>query len=314
MRYWSATPVMSALHRSSLIALICLAWAGPIRGQQGERPGETSVFTVLSGGRAIGTASATVSSSAEGWSISARESLGPPFELATTRLFVRYSPDWRPIGLSVEGSLAEQTLTLATTISGETARSQGFWHGRQIDVTHRVSPDALVVAADLFPTYEALAARMSSATTGSKFRVYVAPQGEAEATVTRVVPHRLVTPSGAIQLQEYDLTLANPSLPLGIEIWTDSRHRLARLAVPASWLVVIRDDISSVMAREERVTRPGDQDVLVPALGFSLSGTLSAPTSHTGRAPAVVLVGAPGRQDRDELTADVPVFGLLANA
>ena len=294
--------------------LISLAWAAPLGARQEAPSAATSVFTILSGGRVIGGASTTVTESAEGWSISARETLGEPFQLATSRLLVRYSPDWRPLALSVEGTLDGQALTLTTTIAGTAARSEGFWHGRQVAVTQPISTNAVVLAADLFPAYEALAAQLPSASSGSKFRLYIAPQGEVEAAVTRVAPHRLITPSGPIDLQEYDLTLFNPGAPLAMEIWIDRQHRLARLAIPASWLVVLRDDISSVMAREERVTRPGDQEVLIPALGFSLAGTLSAPAGRTGRAPAVILVGAPGRQDRDEVTGDIPVFGLLANA
>ena len=277
--------------------LICLAWAAPLGARQEAPAGATSVFTILSGGRVIGGASTTVTESAEGWSISARETLGEPFQLATSRLLVRYSPDWRPLALSVEGTLDGQALTLTTTIAGTAARSEGFWHGRQVAVTQPISTNALVLAADLFPAYEALAAQLPLASSGSRFRLYIAPQGEVEAAVTRVAPHRLITPSGPIDLQEYDLTLFNPGAPLAMEIWIDGHHRLARLAIPASWLVVLRDDISSVMAREERVTRPGDQEVLIPALGILAGGDPVGPGGphgpraggHPGRGP-----GPPG--------------------
>ncbi len=293
---------------------MCLLAARPLHGLQGDGAAATSAFTILSGGRAIGSLTTVVSRTAQGWSISARESLGAPFDLTATRFLARYSSNWHPIDLVIDGTQGTQAMRLSTSVSGTTAHSEGIWHGQRVDVDHQVAPDAVLLATDLFPTYEALAGRLSSAAAGSTFRLYVAPQGEIEAVVTRTIPHRLVTPSGTTDLREFDLTLANPGAPLAVEVWIDAHQRLARLAVPASWLVVIRDDISSVMAREERVSRPGDQDVFIPALGFSLSATMSTPSAASGPAPAVVLIGGPGRQDRDEVTDDIPVFGLLANA
>ena len=48
------------------------------------------------------------------------------------------------------------------------------------------------------------------------------------------------------------------------------------------------------------------------ASGFSLGATITRPTAGTGRAPAVILVGGPGRQDRDETLYGVPIFGQIA--
>jgi pimeloyl-ACP methyl ester carboxylesterase len=149
---------------------------------------------------------------------------------------------------------------------------------------------------------------------GATFQLYIAPQGQVAARVTRTTPHRLLTPTGPVQLQEYDLVFETAGAPFAVEVWIDGRGRLARLAIPASWLVVIRDDISSVMTREETITRPGDQEVFIPGNGFSMAATLSTPTGAMAKAPAVVLVGAAGRQDRDEMTSEVPVFGYIANA
>ena len=146
-----------------------------------------------------------------------------------------------------------------------------------------------------YAPYEALAERLGSAAVGATFRVYVAPQAEIGARLTRIIPHRLVTPTGPIELRQFDLTFANSRAPLAVEVWIDSNNRLARLSIPAAWLIVIRDDISSVMTREETITREGDEEVFVPALGFKLAGTLSKAKRPAGRGPAVVLVGGRGR-------------------
>jgi pimeloyl-ACP methyl ester carboxylesterase len=105
-------------------------------------------------------------------------------------------------------------------------------------------------------------------------------------------------------------------------MWIDGRNRFARLVLPAASLTVIRDDLSVVMAREERISRPGDEDVFIPANGFNLGGTVSEPAAAAagaakgaaGRFPAVVLVAGSGRQDRDELVFGIPILGQLAGS
>jgi uncharacterized protein len=60
---------------------------------------------------------------------------------------------------------------------------------------------------------------------------------------------------------------------------------------------------------------PTDTDVIIPALGFTLAGTLTMPPG-VGRLrhPAVVLVGGSGSVDRDELVAGIPIFAQIAGA
>jgi pimeloyl-ACP methyl ester carboxylesterase len=57
-----------------------------------------------------------------------------------------------------------------------------------------------------------------------------------------------------------------------------------------------------------------DRDVMIPAFGFNLAGTLSLPPGSSGRTrhPALILVPGSRRVDRDELTAGIPVFAQLA--
>jgi pimeloyl-ACP methyl ester carboxylesterase len=100
-------------------------------------------------------------------------------------------------------------------------------------------------------------------------------------------------------------------------VWADVNGRLARIVLPAASLVVMRDDLSSVMAREEAVRNAGDEDVFIGAAGFNLGATVTKPsapatTGAAERMPAVVLIGGPGSQDRDEQTYGIPKFGLLA--
>jgi hypothetical protein len=300
-------------HPSSLLGLVGLLAAAPVHAQS-DGTEAISEFTVLSSGRAVGTAVSAVTPSADGWTISASENLGPPLDLTTSRFQVRYSRDWSPISIAIEGVQGSQAFRLSTTFADGTARSQGVRRGQPVEVTHQVSPQAIVVPTDFFPAYEALAARLASASVGTELRLYIAPQGEIGAVVREIVPHRLSTPTGTIDLREYRMVFDNPGVPIAVEVWIDERDRLARLAIPVSRLVVLRNDISSSMTREVTVTRLGDEEVFIPGNGFSIAATLSKPEGLASRAPAVILVGGTGRQDRDELTDGVPVLGHLANA
>jgi hypothetical protein len=89
----------------------------------------------------------------------------------------------------------------------------------------------------------------------------------------------------------------------------DSRNRLAKVVMNEAGIVAIREDISSVMSREERVRNPGDTDVFIPANSFSLAATVTIPKLGPEKMPAVILVGGQGNQDRDETHYGVSIFG-----
>ena len=97
-------------------------------------------------------------------------------------------------------------------------------------------------------------------------------------------------------------------------MWTDENSRLLRFRVPAQGLEVARDDVASVSSRVEQMSRPSDEQIRIPAAGFTLVGTISRPTAAApARWPVVVLVAGSGLMDRDEMVANVPIFAQLAN-
>src|SRR5581483_10042083 len=61
-------------------------------------------------------------------------------------------------------------------------------------------------------------------------------------------------------------------------------------------------------------SRPNDEQIKIPANGFSLVATVSKPAEAAARMPAVILVGGSGATDRDETVFNVPIFGQLADA
>jgi uncharacterized protein len=301
-------------HRNSLVLALALTLLAPAAGAQNAQPPAATKFSVLLQGRPVGTEFVAVTSSAEGWLISATSSLGPPLNLETSKFQLRYAPDWQPKSLSIEGTLSGQVLTVSTTFTSTSAITDLVQAGQRASVTHAVTPQTLVMANSFYAPYEAVARRLGSAAVGARFQVYVAPQAEVAMTVDKITLHRVTTPTGALDLRQFDLTFANPGGPLTVEVWIDAENRLARVAIPAGGVTVLREDISSVMSRIETISRKGDEDVFVPSTGFSLAGVLSKPSNTTGPAPAVVLVAGSGAQDRDERVFNIPIFGQLANA
>jgi pimeloyl-ACP methyl ester carboxylesterase len=108
-------------------------------------------------------------------------------------------------------------------------------------------------------------------------------------------------------------------------VWTEG-SRLLRLDIPTQMLTVLRDDIASVSARLVTLARPNDEEVSIPANGFSLAATISRPSaapepaaaqgkkSAAVRLPAIVLISGSTPTDRDEFVAGIPIFAQLANA
>ncbi|MEO7190474.1 MAG: alpha/beta fold hydrolase [Vicinamibacterales bacterium] len=295
------------------MTLIIAATAGPATSGQTDSTGPAT-FLVLVRGTRVGTQSVAVSRSGSGWLVSGTGRLAPPVDLVTNKFEVSYGSDWQPQQLTVQGSLRGQPLAIAATFGLTTASTdvvQGLQHG---SLSHQMAPRSVILSGNFFGGYEVLALRLETATPGTRVPAYLAPDGEVSITVDRITPRRVSIGTTTLELREFLLTVNVPGGTMPLELWVDSRSRLARLVMPASSLVVLREDLATVMAREEHVRSAGDEDVFIPANGFSLGGTLSKPSNAAPRLPAVILVSSPGPQDRDLTVFGVSIFGQLANA
>jgi len=276
--------------------------------------GAASTFVVTLRGVRVGTERVTVSRPNGGFQISITGQSGPPMDLVISKFELTYSGDWQPQHLTVDGAIRNETIGIDTSFGVTTARSEVVQGQRRGGVTHQISPRAVVLPANFFGAFEALAARLSAFQVGSRIPVYVAPEGEITATLNRVTPRRIAVPGASAELQEYDLTLNRPGVPMSVQVLVDTAGRLARVVYRDLAFAAIREEFATVMAREIRIPRDGDTEAFIPAPGFSLAATLSRPKNAALKAPAVVLVGSPGKQDRDETLYGVPVFGHLAGA
>jgi pimeloyl-ACP methyl ester carboxylesterase len=296
----------------ALLGLITLG-AGAASAQQPGAPGDgLSRFTVIVRGVRIGTESVDVTRTATGVKITSVGQLAPPLDLVTSKFEMLYGIDGHPMRLTIEGQLRGLPLSLQTSFGVTTAITDLVQGANKGTVTHEVSPRTIVLPRNFFGAYEALTARLVNLAQGARVTVYQVPEGEVIASIDSITNRRIVTPAGSFELKQYDLSVVTGGGTGRLQVWADANGRLARIVLPAAYLVVMRDDLSSVMAREESIRNPGDEDVFIGAAGFNLAATVTKPAGATGRMPAVVLIGGPGSQDRDELTYGIPKFGLLA--
>jgi uncharacterized protein len=171
-----------------------------------------------------------------------------------------------------------------------------------------------VLPNNVFGAYEALAARLWGTSPGTEIPIYVAPQSEVKLKVQGVSDETLTGPDRTIPTRRFDVTFQNPDRPLRAAVVVDNRLRLVRFELIDLGLLVVRDDAASVAVRPSTARNPTDVDVVIPANGFNLAGTITAPPAVAARLrhPVAILVGGTTPSGRDENVSGVAVFAQLA--
>ncbi len=250
--------------------------------------------------------------------ISGSGRLGPPVDVLIRRVEIAYTPDWRPLELTLETTVRGQEERLHTTIDGTSARSEIVVKGVREEKTDTIDPNALLLPNPIFAAYEALSLRLRTTAAGSSLPAYIAPQGSMPIAVGESTTEKLQTLSRVIEAKRTRVVLQPPAgPPVDVDIWGDESGRLLRVSIPAQAVEVVREDVGAVSTRRLTVSREGDEQVRIPANGFALAGTISKPVNMpagAARLPVVVLAGGSGPTDRDETIAGISIFGQLANA
>ncbi len=278
-------------------------------------PPTASRFTIFVGNVPVGTEQVAVTLGAGGWTILSSARLGAPFNVDARRVQVRYTPEWKPVELTIDATVRGQTQALHTVVEGTTAQNEMTVAGQSTQKPDTIDGDAVLLPTTFFGPYEAVSARLKTAGAGSTIPVYAVGQFSFTLQVRDQSTEQIQTTARLIGVRRTRVTLMTPATPLDAEIWGDEAGRLLRVTIPAQNLDVIREDIASVSARSVPVSRPNDEQVKIAANGFGLAGTLSKPAdAGSKRLPAVVLVGGSGPGDRDALVFGIPIFGQLADA
>ncbi len=276
-------------------------------------------FKIFVRGIQIGTEQVSVVRTPEGTLISGSGRLAPPVDVITNRCEARYDAQGRPLEATFDAIVHGQYASMHTVFGDGTASTQIAQAGRQPQTrTDKVSPDAVILLNTFFGLYEGLAAHLQDAKSGSELKAYILALAEVSIQVKATTDERIQTPGRTIAARHYQLMFMNPGQPQQTDLWADETGRLVRLAIPAQSFEMARADVASVSARTEVAPRAGDEQVHIPANGFTLAGTVSKPATATlataGRYPAVVLVGGSGPTDRDESAYGIPIFAQVAGA
>jgi len=312
---------MRALHCT--VGLLVLVLAAAPAGQAPPStapqapPGPTE-FRLFLKGTPIGTVEVSVERGPTGIVISGTSRIGPPLSLVVRAVEIRYDLDWKPIEYTLDAAVRGQVLRVRTAFAGGTAASEVTEVDKTAKKTDAVAADTVVLPNAFYGAYEALAARLASATPGTELRGYVAPQVEVPIKVTSVTDERIQAPGRSVATRHYQAAFGFSTGPVAVDLWSDLSGRLVRFSVPSQSLDVVRADIATVAARRETAARSGDEQVSLPASGFVIGATVSKPAAGAkpGAAtlPAVILVGESGSPDRDEMVANIPIFAELAGA
>ena len=253
----------------------------------------------------------------DGWLLQSSGQMTAPVPVDTRVFEAAYDPEWRPRQLTLEGSQAGISFRLESTFA-DGAATNTVQEGDQRTTTEaRIDPASVLLPNSVFASYEALAMRLAGSRPGAELPIYVPPRGRVSARVDAVGIQHIETAARTIEARTYRITFVDPSQPLDAEVWIDENDRLLRVSLPYAALEVARRDIASVSARlTTDPPHPGSERMRVPAAGFSLAATVTAPVDLTppadGRWPAVLLVPGTGPVDRDEIVSGVPIFRQLA--
>jgi hypothetical protein len=269
-------------------------------------------FKVLIRSLQVGAEDIVVTRSPDGWTILSTGRIG---NLVNRQLEVSYDAGWKPRSLALNANTGGTQLLMRIAVEGTAAQSE-LWQGTARRAWNdTIDPEAILLPNPFFGAYAALAARLRDASPGTRLPIYQGQGSSFHATVGDSTVERLQTVGRLIEARRTGVTFALPDgPPVDAEIWADEEGRLLRVNVPTQFVDVVREDLAAVSTRRVLVSREGDEQVRVPANGFSLAGTLSAPGGSPGpRHPAVILVSGPGPTDRDETVAGIPIFGQLAS-
>jgi pimeloyl-ACP methyl ester carboxylesterase len=304
--------------RAGVLALA--AAAVPLTGASQQQPivnppssAPSSSFTIFVRAVRVGSEQISLERNAQGWTISSSSQVGAPIEVVAKQVQVRYTADWKPIDLRIDATQRGQPLTARTQVAGETAHTTFTQAGQSGERTDKVGGDAVLLPSPFWGPFEALSQRLKSAEAGSSIPAF-GLQTPFEIQVGESSEETIQTASQLIHARRTSIKMLMSGGPLDAVIWGNEAGRLLHVSIPAQNLEVVREDIASVAARRVTVSRPGDEQIKIPANGFSLAGTISKPSGDPRPSPAVILVAGSGPTDRDEVVNNIPIFGQLAGA
>jgi pimeloyl-ACP methyl ester carboxylesterase len=282
-------------------------------------------------GAPLGREAVTATRDQSGTTIASQGRLAAPLNLTIRAAEFKYRPDWTPVSFMMDASVPAGNLLLRTTVTDTKASTEGTQGTQPLAVSHTVAPRTLLHANGVFASYFALARRLSEdSEVGAEFRVYVVPQLEITVSVRSIRQERMQIGTSFLDVRRFELVYGNPGGDLITNLTIGADGTLISVSIPAQSLDIVREDVASSTSRTQIYSNPGDEAVIIPAVGFNLGATITKPqaaargsgadgASGAGRAsavryPAAILLAGSGVGDRDGTAAGVPTLAQLAGA
>ena len=299
----------------ALAAVLCtLAGStAPVRIAAAQQPAPAAIgYTIFVRGTPIGHEDVRVRADDTGTTISSDGRASVP-ENSTSKAEVRYTKDWVPESLVLEGTVSGGPFNAKSTFGNGLARTEGAQAGTPFTREHPIGAQPMVLLpSSFFGAWEALTRRVTSITQPVEIRAYVVPQAELVVVVNAVAAERMQIGSTFYDVRRYDLALRTTGGDVPATITATADGALVRLSVPAQALDVVRDDVASSTSRTQIFTNPGDESATIPALGFNIGATLTRPKTGPARLPVAILLAGSGIGDRDGTAFGVPTLAHLA--
>jgi len=234
---------MTGAHmRGSAGALaIVAAWLHLWAPLAAQTPG-TAAFAVFHRGTRVGTADTTLERTDAGWRLTSRSEIGGDFQLSVKQFDAEYDASWRPRSMSMELSTPDEHAIVHVAMVGTTTRTDIVRPGKEaLFGANDVAADTLFLPDYVFGAFEALAARLQTATPGTGLFFFLVPRMEVRAVADRRPAVDVETTQGPRAVMRWHLTV-NREMPTPLEIWIDA-GRLLRLDLPEEGLSVVRADV-----------------------------------------------------------------------
>jgi hypothetical protein len=204
-----------------------------------------TTFHVFHRGALIGTTAIAITPEGDGWHLQGTGDLKGDFQVALPQLDIHYDAGWRPRLMTMEMVARDDraVVHIAFGLADGTTRTDVVRPDNATWGSNKVSPDAIPLPDLVFGAYEALAARLSSASPGQELRVFVVPRFEAPMTLDGVVDEPVLTAAGLLATRRWRVTLRRPEGPSQMEIWV-AGGRMVRLDLPNDGISVVREDVA----------------------------------------------------------------------
>jgi dienelactone hydrolase len=268
-------------------------------------------------GNPLGREFVTFSRDQGGITITTQGRMLAPLNVTVRNAEFKYLADWTPTTFSLDATVNDSVLQLKTTFANGKATTDGVAPGQQVSVAHDVSPRTLIHVNGVFGSYLALTRRLvENSEEGAEFRVYVVPQMEIAVKVKAIHRERMQIGTTVLDVRRFELVYANPSGEVAINLTANDDGGLVRVNVPVDSLDIVREDVASSTSRTQIHSNPGDEAVIIPAVGFNIGATLTRPAKSAAntKLAAVVLLAGSGVGDRDGVIQGVPTLAQLAGA